>query len=307
MIERRSGLSRFSVAAAGAVLCLSSHLGAAVTPTGEVRQPRNIYELVYAFEHTFAKILNGKELKLYRTLSPREMKETNPELYERISRDVTGWTDEWLQHLKTTVDPMPEKRLNAARRTAEQVDGVLRGHFETRKWPYRPMRVVFLPPRMFLDERNRGSLTSGMFIPYYPDAFFAAVDWPVPMELLLVHESLHFNAAGRPFGGPLSEGIAETATRYLILKYELLTPRDVRREEVYPLERKGVELILEGIMKRTARSRDEATELFLEAYLTGRQDGMTGIFGVEPWERVIRLSRSMEDWQTHKIKKALEQ
>jgi hypothetical protein len=171
-----------------------------VTQKGEERQPRTIYELIYAFEHTFGRILKGDELALYRTRSPLQLRGSHPELYQRISDDVVGWTNEWIAHLKTTLDPLPEKKLRAAKEAAARVDAALRAHFEARNWPYRPMRVVFLPPRLFLDERNRGKTTSGVFIPYYPDAFFASVDWPVPMEMLLLHESLHFNAITEPFG-----------------------------------------------------------------------------------------------------------
>lgn len=109
------------------------------------------------------------------------------------------------------------------------MDALLRDHFQGRTWPYRAMRVIFLPPRLFQDDRNRENWTSGMFIPYYPDAFFAAVDWPVPMEMLLVHESLHFNAITDPFGARMAEGLTETATRHLVVKYGLLTEGDVRR------------------------------------------------------------------------------
>jgi hypothetical protein len=84
------------------------------------------------------------------------------------------------------------------------------------------------------------------------------------------------------------------------------TQNALRRAEAYERERKGVELILEEIMSRTKRSREEATELFLEAYLTGRQDEMNKVFGAEIWKRVIELSRSQGAWQTHRIKKALE-
>jgi hypothetical protein len=37
-----------------------------VTQRGEERQPRNIYELIYAFEHTFNNVLKGDELALFR-------------------------------------------------------------------------------------------------------------------------------------------------------------------------------------------------------------------------------------------------
>jgi len=284
---------------------LSNPVPGAVTTTGEVRQPRNIYELVYAFNHTFRAILNDEEMQLVSTRSPEEIRELNPELYQRISQNVTGWTDEWLQSVKPAIETIPDKRLDSARLVGDQVDALLRAHFEWRKWPYRRMRVVFLPPRLFLDERKRENLTSGMFIPFYPEVFFASIDWPVPIETILVHESLHFNKTGRRYGRPLSEGITEVGTRYLLLKYGLLTAPAINRVPAYESERKGVDLVLDEIMKRTGGSREDATDLFLEAYLTGHQDVMNKLLGNETWESVLRLSQSERDWQTHKIKKAL--
>jgi hypothetical protein len=297
--------ARSPLLAATVALFMISYVWGAVTEKGQVRQPRNIYELVYAFEHTFWNVLQADELKQYRTMTPQQIKESNPELYERISRDVKRWTDEWLLEAKSSGDQIPQGRLSGAVQIADHVDAILKSYFEAKKWPYRPMRVVFLPPRLFLDERHRGDTTSGMFIPFYPDAFFATVDWPVPLELILVHESLHFNATGMPFGGPLSEGITETAARYLVRDYELVAEGKVNRVDAYPLERKGVEFVLEEIVGRTTRSHDEALELLLEAYLTGRQDEMRTVFGSEPWERVIGLSHTRGDWQIHKIAKAL--
>ena len=294
-----------------AVACVTIGLSASsqaepATPTGEVRQPRNIYELVYGVEHTFVNVLSREEWKEFTAKTPEEIRESNPRLYDRISRDVKGWTDEWIHHVRTSLVPIPEKRLLAARAKAERVDAVLKSHFAVKGLPYKPLKVVFLPPQVFLDERHRENLTSGMFIPFYPDAFFTSVDWPVPMELVLVHESLHFNKTGTPYGRPLLEGITETASCYLSLKYELLTARAINRAQSYPQERKGVDLILSEIIKRASVSRDDAIDLFLEAYLTGRQDEMIKIFGAEPWSRVLSLSGSDEDWQTHKIAKALE-
>jgi len=121
-----------------------------------------------------------------------------------------------------------------------------------------------------------------------------------------MHESLHFNSTGPAYGRPLSEGITEIGARYLVLKYELLTPYAVRQEEAtYPLERKGVELILEEIMKKKSIGRDEAVELLLGAYLTGNQDGMNQVVGAETWKEVVGLSHKGGGWQTHRIKEAL--
>ena len=163
--------ARSPVLAAAIFLFVASLLTGAVTEKGEVRQPRNIYELIYAFDHTFAKLFQADELKQIGTMTPQEIRSASPPLYDRISRNVQAWTDEWLREVRSTGDQIPEKRLGEATRMAEQVDTLLKGHFDGRKWPYRPMRVEFLPPRVFLDERHRGDLTSGMFIPFYPDAF----------------------------------------------------------------------------------------------------------------------------------------
>lgn len=119
-----------------------------------------------------------------------------------------------------------------------------------------------------------------------------------------MHESLHFNAVGKPFGSRLEEGVTETAARHLVLEYELLDAGKVNRAGAYLDEMKGVEFVLEGIVERTARSRDEALDVLLEAYLTGRQDEMEKIFGAEAWERVLKLSGTRDGWQTHKIEKA---
>jgi hypothetical protein len=84
------------------------------------------------------------------------------------------------------------------------------------------------------------------------------------------------------------------------------TPLAVKKLQAYLAEQKGVDLILDEIMKRTAMSRDDAIDLFLGTYLTGRQDDMIKIFGAEPWARVVELSGSSQDWQTQRILKALE-
>jgi hypothetical protein len=294
------------LAAPIAIYCLSSSVRGVPAPAAsEDRQPRNIYELLYSIDHTFARVLKSDELKLVRARSPEEIRQTNPELYERVSQDVRAWTDLWIQHVRTTLVPLPEKRLNSAHAKAEQIDDILRNHFQAKKWAYRPLGVVFLPPQVFLDERHRGNITSGMFIPFYPDAIFVSVDWPVPMELVLVHEILHFNKTKDVFGMPLEEGLVETAARYLVVRYDLVTAYASRRVDTYPVERKGVDLVLEEIAKRTGTSRDEALELFLGAFLTGNQDAMNEVFGAETWERVIKLSQTRGGWQTHRIKKAL--
>ena len=302
----RATLAGPLLAVAGAIVCLSSSVQSTCRPaTAEDRQPRTIYELWRSFDHTFQRVLTLNELEQYRKRSPEQIKKEDPELYTRISQDVKAWTDLWIHHVRTAVVPLPEKRLAAAHRTAERVDGILRDHFRARGWPYRPLDVVFLPPQVFLDETHRENLTAGMFIPFYPDSIFVSVDWPVPIELVLVHEILHYNKTGDVFGRPVQEGLAETGARFLVVKYDLLTTRSLRRLDTYSTERKGIELVLEAIMKRTGKSRDEAVDLFLGAFLTGNQDRMNEIFGDQTWERVIKLSNTRGDWQTHRIKAAL--
>jgi hypothetical protein len=297
--------SRRLLVAAAACLCGATLVPAAVTSTGEVRQPRNIYELVYGFQHTFANILKPDELRLYSTLSPEEIREKNADLYQRISQDVKAWTDEWVRYVRSSRDPIPQNRLEDARHLAQQVDSILKTHFESRHWPYRSIRVEFLPPRVFLDERHRGDITSGMFIPFYPDAFFATVDWPAPIKLVLVHETLHYNKTGPEYGRPMTEGITEAGARALVLKYGLLSAHEVTKGGAYPSELKGIELVLEETMKRTGGSRDDALDLFLGAYLTGNQDPMCKVFGVGTWAEVIKLGWSDDGWQTHRIAKVL--
>ena len=160
-------------------IIMISTVGGAVTESGKARQPRNIYGLIYSMEVTFGSVLQADELKQYRTMSPKELRKKNPALYERISGDVKGWTDAWLRDALAHGDQISEKRLSEGEHIVKQIDPILRSYFEAKKWPYRPMKVIFLPPRLLQDERHRENITSGMFIPYYPDAFFATVDWPI--------------------------------------------------------------------------------------------------------------------------------
>jgi hypothetical protein len=292
------------------VVVLASPLppaGAAVTPRGEERQPRNIYELVYAFENTFTDMLSPEELKLVASKRFEEIREANPRLYDRISQDVTRWTDEWIAYVRDAFPPIPAGRLGKAQADAERVDAILAADFEARGWPYKHMKVVFLPPRVFLDERHRNYITSGMFIPFYPDAFFASVDWPAPMVLVLVHESIHFNKRGPWIGAALTEGVTETAARKITLRHGLLKKGDILRDRAYPDERKGVECILKQVMSRSGCTREMALERLLKAYLTGDQSGMDEALGAAAWGRIVRLSKTPGDFQTHRILAALEE
>jgi hypothetical protein len=279
---------------------------AAVTTTGEVRQPRNIYELMYGVQHTLETLLTGEELKLFSTLSPEKIKEVRPDLYDRVSQDVKRWTDEWLNHVQSAEEPITSKKLKEAQELASRIDGVLRTHFAEHHWPYRTLKVTFLAPKLFLDERERGKVTGGMYVPFYPGTFFATVDWTMPIESVLVHEAIHYNKTGLPYGSSLTEAITETATRDLVVKYGLQTTAEIQRVPAYLQERKGVEYLLDEMTKRASLTRQTALEIFLEAYLTGSQEKMIAIFGENAWNRVLALGGSDQTWQTHRIAKALE-
>ena len=120
-----------------------------------------------------------------------------------------------------------------------------------------------------------------------------------------MHEILHYNKTGDVFGLPLEEGLADIGARYLVVKYDLLTAYSLRRVDTYPVERKGIDFVLDEIARRTGKSHDESVDMFLGALLTGNQDRMQEIFGAATWKRVIKLSNSRGDWQTHRIKAAL--
>lgn len=275
--------------------------------TTSARQPRTIRELADSIDHTLEGLLTGEERRMFSTMSPEQIRSVRPDLYKGIQRDVKRWTDDWLAFVRETVPPIPDPELRRAQELAHRTDGLLRSHFAGRRWPYRTMQVSFLPAQVFMDERVRGRriFTGGMFMRFYPELFFAAIDWPSPLPIVLVHESLHFNKRGTPWGVALSEAITETATRDLVVRLGLQTEAEVRRHPAYTQERKGVDFVLDEIMRRSGASRPEALERFLEAYLSGNQEPMAAIFGAEAWSRVLALGASKQTWQTHHIARAL--
>jgi hypothetical protein len=289
----------------GFLLARGFQAHAAVTTTGEVRQPRNIYELMYGIEHTLKNLLTGEELEMFSSLSPEKIKEVRPDLYDRVSQDVKAWTDEWLNHVRSAEEPITSKKLKEAQDLAARIDGILRTHFGERHWPYRTLKVTFLAPKLFLDEHQRSKVTGGMYVPFYPETFFATVDWTMPIGAVLVHESIHFNKTGLPYGSSLTEAITESAARDLVVRYGLQTTAEIQRVPAYLEERKGVEYLLDEMTRRAMLTRQAALEMFLEAYLTGNQEKMAAIFGADAWSRVLELGGSDRTWQTHRIAKAL--
>ena len=275
--------------------------------TPGVPQPRSIRELADSIDHTLKGLLTGEEQQMFSTMSPEQLKTVRPQLYARIRRDVWGWTQEWLAFVGENVPPIPDAELRKGQDLAQRVDGLLRAHFAARRWRYRTLRVVYLPAQVFVDTRGRGraTLTGGMFMRFYPENFFANLEGPSPLAIVLVHESLHFNKRGTPWGVALSEAITETATRDLVVQLGLQTEADMRRNQAYTEERKGMDYLLEEMVRRSIPSRSVAVELLLAAYLSGNQETMEAIFGADAWNRVVALGESKQTWQTHRIARAL--
>lgn len=291
-----------------AALLIVSCLPLPPITTAGVRQPRSIRELADSIDHTLKGLLTGEEQQMFSTMSPEEIKSVRPKLYARIRRDVWGWTEEWLAFVRENFPPIPDADLRKGEELAHRIDGLLRAHFAARKWRYRTLRVVYLPAQVFVDRRGRRlrtTLTGGMFMRFYPDRFFANLDGSTPLAIVLVHESLHFNKRGTPWGVALSEAITETATRDLVVRLGLQTEADMRRNQAYTQERKGVDYLLEEMVRRSVANRPKAVELLLEAYLSGNQEPMEAIFGAEAWKRVVALGESKQTWQTHRIARAL--
>jgi hypothetical protein len=271
---------------------------------GRDGQARTIPDLARAFSHTFSQILTPEEYELYTSRTPEEIRAIDNELYRKINQNVGRWTDDWILWAARNLDTVPEKRLQKAMATASRIDGLARSYFEGRGWSYRSLRVVFLPQRLFHDARDRESRIRGVFIPFYPEVFFSTVDPSAPLELVILHENIHYNKRGRSLGRPLNEGITETAARHIVILHELLPSRVLRDLEVYPRERKLVETIVREIMAETGSDHDAALDLLLAAYLTGDQSEMERIFGEDSWTRVIELSRSERKW--HKLRSGVE-
>ena len=268
-------------------------------------QARTVPDLARAFEHTFSQILTPEEYELYKSRSPEEIKELDGELYRKINQNVGRWTDDWILWAARNLDRVPEARLERAMATASRIDRLARGYFEARGWSYRSLEVVFLPQRLFHDAHNRSSKIQGVFIPFYPDVFFSTVDPAAPLELILVHENIHYNKRGPSLGHPLNEGITETSARHIVRLHELLPGKVLRNFQAYPRERELVETIVQGIMDKTGADHDAALDLLLAAYLTGEQTELERIFGLDPWTRVIQLAISEGKW--HKLQRGVEE
>jgi len=268
-------------------------------------QARTVPDLARAFEHTFSQILTPEEYELFTSRTPEEIKEIDGELYRKINQNVGRWTDDWILWAARNLDTVPEARLERAMATASRIDRLTRDYFEARGWSYRSLEVVFLPQRLFHDTHNRRAKIQGVFIPFYPEVFFSTVDPAAPLELILVHENIHYNKRGPSLGLPLNEGITETSARHIVRLHELLPGKVLRNFQAYPRERELVETIVQGITSRTGVDHDAALDLLLEAYLTGEQSGMERVFGTDSWTHVIEASRSEKKW--HRLRRCVEE
>lgn len=271
------------------------------------QEPETIYELVYAFDFTFSQILTPEEYEAYQSKNPEEIRAESPELYEKIRQNVKRWTDEWIRDAVKKYEKLPRERLDDALQSISRVDGVLEPYFEAREWPYRTINAVFLPQRLFHDERNRGLQTSGMFIPFYPEVFFATVNPNLPLDLIFMHETVHFNQEGVWMGRALVEGITETVARDLATKNGLVTGKQSRNYATYARERKLVDFIIDKIVERTEGDRESALDILLEAYVTGDHSRIKNVLGEEAWDRVLNTSRTARAWHmvTRGVREAL--
>ncbi len=256
----------------------------------EPYMPKSLPEFVTSLQMSLAQNLPRDEFLKVSSLSPDELRERHPDLYGKIHYSIKIWTDRWVARALKEMEIVPERRIERATESAIEVDRRLRTYFEANGWPYRTLSVVLLPQKLLYGNGN--SKTLGMYIPFYPDAFFASVDPNSTIEHTLVHESLHFNKTGQSVGHALAEGITEVASEQLVIEWGLVRRGQLRRRDYYPDEQKLVEYILERMQVRSERSDRELLEILLRCYLTGDFGEMNEIFGEEAWTKVVTASRA---------------
>ena len=276
------------------------------TTGGKTRHARNLPELVVSFAFTFDGILTEQEKAVVNYRDPSGMRETHPELYEKMSQNVQRWTEDWIEYATEKLETVPEERVERAQQSAEEIDGILTDYFAKRDWPYRKLRVVFLPQRLLYNQRNRGMKMLGVFIPCYPDVFFSTVDPFAPLELILVHESLHYNADNGRYGTPLLEGITDVGARHLVVKYDLLSRTKLRNTKTSVRDRTLVELICSRLAEINGITEEKALETMVEAYLTGDDSRLAQAFGEQTWDAVVELSWTRK-WRKSDLMKLLDQ
>jgi hypothetical protein len=253
--------------------------------------PETLSMFVRAMSMALAENLTPEEMAEVKRWPPDELRVHHPELHEKIQRSYVNWTDEWIRRAKAKLDTVPEKRLIRAEESAARVDSLLRSYFEARGWEYRSLEVIFLPQKLMVEPGLPTSSIRGMYALFYPKAFFATLDPNSRMEKILIHETFHFNKTGPSLGRTLTEGITEAATRRLALKWGMINSHQLRQDNIYPAELKAVEYLQDEIVKRTGKTREEAFEILLHAYLTGDSKEPEAILGPIAWSEVIRASR----------------
>jgi hypothetical protein len=236
--------------------------------------------------------LTPEELVEVKRWSPDELRVLNPELHGKIQRSYVNWTDEWVRRAKAKLDTVPEQRLKRAQESAARVDSLVQSYFEARGWEYRGLEVVFLPQKLMVEPGLPTSSIRGMYGLFYPKAFFASLDPNARMEKTLIHETIHFNKTGPSLGRTLTEGITEAVASRLALEWGMVTGRQLRQDNIYPDELKVVEYLQDRIIERTGKTREQALEILLHAYLTGDSTQTEAILGSEAWSEVVRASRA---------------
>jgi len=283
-----------------AVLCLG--LGPSAS-TAARPEPETLFELIHSFDAKFARILTPAESEAYASGTPDEIRAISPGLYDKIRRHVESRTEAWIREAARTHRKLSDKKRGRALDAVARVDRVMRPYFESRGWPYRTISVVFLPQRLFFDERRRGATTAGVFVPFYPEVFFATVDTNYPLELILAHETIHFNQQGSWLGRPLVEGITDRLARDLSASHGLVTEKKARRFVTYRRERALVDEIVTAIAERTGCDRAAALDMLVEAYVTGHPGRVEEALGSESWASLLEASRSAWGW--HLVKRGV--
>ena len=264
-----------------------------MTTSGKVRHASDLGELLASYEFTFNGILSEEDLANLNFLDPEGVRRTDPELYEKVSQNIRHWTEDWIGYAATKLEKFPPERLASAQRQVERVDELMKGHFEERNWPYRPLRAVFLPQRLLFDERSPHRKILGAFMPFYPDVLFSTIDPTQPLEYILVHENLHYNAKNAAYGPRLLEGLTDAAARELVSAYALLGAAELRRLhrlKTYVYERDMIDVLCSRIAAKTGKSGEQALEVLLEAYLTNDDSALIEAFGERAWSEIVELS-----------------
>jgi hypothetical protein len=269
------------------------------------RQPETVWDLIHALNYAFRQVLTPDELETMKGKHPEEVRAANPDLYGKISRVVKRATDDWTREAAKKHKKIPEDKMAYAREAVADVDAVLKPYFESRGWPYRPINAVFLPQALFHDRTERGSMTLGVFMPYYSEVFYATVNPSIPTRMVLIHETFHFNERGSWIGHPLREGIADTIARELAVKHAMVQPRKLKSWAAYEGERGTIDYLIERIVERTGGSREDAVEALVASYVTGDHGAVVEIFGSAAWDNVLRASRLTSSLDLERFKAAL--